>query len=371
MSTGKDLALSASALAHAPILPTANATTEVESRYVVVLKQSVGKAAVVAHMQRANLVLSTQNAKAFEIGALKGYSVQATAEGVRRLAESDEIEYIEPDQTFHLTPNPTFTGATPQHAKRDVQTAAPCNLARISHRRPGGTDYVYERTGGTWVYVLDTGVKVTHVKFEGRAIWGFSAVGGVPDDQNGHGTYVAGVASSQTYGVARFAGVVGVKVLGGDGSGTTWGIIAGINWAVQDMRTRGSVGKATAVLAVGGAYSVALNNAVAAASNAGLFFAVAAGSSNTDNVGSSPGSEPSVCTVGATTIDDVRLPSSNHGAGTAAAHIAGLGAYSLALEGPRGAVALCERLREVATRDALSGIPSGTPNLLAYNLSGL
>jgi oryzin len=55
----------------------------------------------------------------------------------------------------------------------------------------------------------------------------------------------------------------------------------------------------------------------------------------------------------------------------AAAHIAGLGAYFLALEGPRGAVALCQRLREVATQNALSGIPSGTSNLLAYNLSGL
>jgi oryzin len=59
------------------------------------------------------------------------------------------------------------------------------------------------------------------------------------------------------------------------------------------------------------------------------------------------------------------------GTSMAAAHIAGLGAYFLALEGPRGAVALCQRLREVATQNVLTGIPSGTPNLLAYNLSGL
>ena len=183
------------------------------------------------------------------------------------------------------------------------------------------------------------------------------------------------------------------------------------------MQTKGLVGRATALLAVGGAYSNALNNAVAAASNSGLFFAVAAGSSNTDNSGSSPGSEASVCTTGASTIDDARLSSSNYGPGSmflfdtcfttrsmltmttvdifapgaqvtslwitsntavqtlsgtsmAAAHIAGLGAYFLALEGPRSAVALCERLREVATKNVLTGIPSGTPNLLAYNLSG-
>lgn len=59
------------------------------------------------------------------------------------------------------------------------------------------------------------------------------------------------------------------------------------------------------------------------------------------------------------------------GTSMAAAYVAGLGAYFLALEGPRSPVALCERLREVATKNALSGIPSGTANLLAYNLSGL
>lgn len=59
------------------------------------------------------------------------------------------------------------------------------------------------------------------------------------------------------------------------------------------------------------------------------------------------------------------------GTSMAAAHVAGLAAYFLAIEGARGAVALCERLREVATKNALSGIPPGTSNLLAYNNSGL
>lgn len=89
-------------------------------------------------------------------------------------------------------------------------------------------------------------------------------------------------------------------------------IISGINWAVQDMQAKGRVGKATAVLAVGGAYSAALNSAVAAASNAGLFFAVAAGSENTSGNGS-PSSEPTACTSGATTIDDAKAPYSNYG----------------------------------------------------------
>jgi oryzin len=59
------------------------------------------------------------------------------------------------------------------------------------------------------------------------------------------------------------------------------------------------------------------------------------------------------------------------GTSSAAAHIAGLGAYILALEGYRDPVALCQRLRAIATKDVLSGLPAGSSNLLAYNLSGL
>lgn len=90
-------------------------------------------------------------------------------------------------------------------------------------------------------------------------------------------------------------------------------LISGINWAVQDMQSKGRVGRATAVLAVGGSYSATLNQAVASGSNAGLFFAVVAGNSNTDAGGYSPASEPKACTVGGTTMDDAKMSTSNYG----------------------------------------------------------
>jgi oryzin len=94
-------------------------------------------------------------------------------------------------------------------------------------------------------------------------------------------------------------------------------IISGINWTVNDIQTRGRIGKATALLAVGGSFSAALNSAVAAASNAGVMFAVAAGGDGSDAGNTSPGSEPTACTVGATTTGDARASSSNYGsAGT-------------------------------------------------------
>lgn len=80
------------------------------------------------------------------------------------------------------------------------------------------------------------------------------------------------------------------------------------------MSNKGLTGKATAVLALGGAFSTALNQAVASASNSGLFFAVVAGNENTDAGNFSPGSEPTACTVGGTTINDAKMSTSNYGA---------------------------------------------------------
>ena len=176
------------------------------------------------------------------------------------------------------------------------------------------------------------------MEFQGRATFGFNAVGGANDDVNGHGTHLAGIASSSTYGVARFANIIAVKVLNDQGSSASMSfipnsflsalsqatreriltvypvstIISGIQWAVKDMQTRGLTGKWTALLAVGGSYSAAMNSAVASATSAGLFFAVPTGSDGgTGNT--SPASEPSACTVGGTTSSDARMSSANYG----------------------------------------------------------
>jgi oryzin len=82
---------------------------------------------------------------------------------------------------------------------------------------------------------------------------------------------------------------------------------------VQDIQSKGRVGKATGLLAVGGGYSAALNAAVASAASSGLMLAVAAGSEGTSGGNTSPGSEPTACVVGATTITDARMSSSNYG----------------------------------------------------------
>jgi hypothetical protein len=385
----------------APFIKLDSSAKAVPNSYIVVLKDNVSDTAFSSHLKWADGILKTSSDAGrkftYNAGGFKGYNIRLPEAAAKLLAASDDIAYIEPDAALSLPPTPQI----PTKTRRNVQTAAPWNLARISHRRRTSTDYVYTPTTGTSVYVIDTGLMTSHQAFGGRAIFGYNAVGGSNTDANGHGTFVGGIASSDKYGVARYATVIGVKALEDSGSTTISTLISAINWCVTDMQTRGGgrVNKSAALLAVGGGFSASLNQAVASGSTNGLFFAVAAGGSNTNAGQTSPASEPSACTVGGTTIDDARASWSNYGAvidifapgqniigpwitsstatntisGTSAAtaHIAGLGAYFLGVEGPRTPAALCQRIKDVATSNVLTGIPSGTVNLLAYNNSGL
>jgi subtilisin family serine protease len=95
--------------------------------------------------------------------------------------------------------------------------------------------------------------------------------------------------------------------------GTNSGVIAGINFAANDQKTRSCPNGAVANMSLGGARSTAVNSAAANAVSAGLFMAVAAGNENQDASNSSPASEATVYTVGATDSADKRASFSNYG----------------------------------------------------------
>lgn len=115
--------------------------------------------------------------------------------------------------------------------------------------------------------------------FEDRATFGYNSVQGSSNtDKNGHGTHVSGTIGGKTYGVSKKAHLVGVKVLGDDGSGSNSTVMAGIQWAVQDAEKKG-VKKCVANMSLGGGYSRALNMAVKACVGRGLTMVVAAGNS--------------------------------------------------------------------------------------------
>ncbi|MFF7437379.1 S8 family serine peptidase [Streptomyces sp. NPDC008122] len=218
-----------------------------------------------------------------------------------------------PDPT-EPTPDPTEPTPPPNvgQGPGDVQTNPPSwGLDRIDQAGlPLDSSYTYPNTAANvHAYIIDTGIRTTHTDFGGRANWGINTTGdGVDEDCQGHGTHVAGTTAGSKYGVAKEAQLVAVKVLNCSGSGTTEGVIAGIDWV-----TANAVKPAVANMSLGGARSQAMNDAVARSTAAGITYAVAAGNENADACGVSPASEPSAITVGATTGADARASFSNYG----------------------------------------------------------
>merc|ERR1711879_335892 len=163
---------------------------------------------------------------------------------------------------------------------------------------------------GVRVYIVDTGVRTTHMDFEGRVEFGTdTAEYPSPEtDTNGHGSHVAGTILGKNYGVAKDATGFAVRVLGSNGFGTTAGVIEGVEWTVENESKLGSSGaiKAVANMSLGGGASTAMNEAVAAAVEAGIVYVVAAGNESQAACNSSPAAEETAITVACSdSTDDI------------------------------------------------------------------
>ncbi|MFM8390207.1 MAG: S8 family peptidase, partial [Actinomycetota bacterium] len=208
---------------------------------------------------------------------------------------------------------------------------------------------------------------------------------------NGHGTHVAATAAGQAFGVAPDATIIPVKVLDCYGSGTLAGVVAGLDWMVAHHQAGVP---AVANMSLGGSTSVALNQAVARAVADGITVVVAAGNSALDACKASPASEPLAVTVGATDRYDSRASYSNYGtcvdifapgssilsagiddandeatlSGTSMAspHVAGAAALLLELAPSLAPADVARLLTTAASRNVISDIGTGSPNLLLY-----
>ena len=123
------------------------------------------------------------------------------------------------------------------------QPNAPWGLASLSSTRPGSTTYNYDSSAGSggYAYIVDSGINIAHNDFGGRAVRGYNAAGGTFTDSIGHGTHVAGTIGGSTYGVAKKATLIDVKVFLGEQSSTSI-ILDGFNWAVNDAVSKGRRG---------------------------------------------------------------------------------------------------------------------------------
>ncbi|MFI9344275.1 S8 family peptidase [Streptomyces sp. NPDC052773] len=275
----------------------ADSPTAIKDSYIVTLKKGTGLKA--ASSQGKALIQRYGGSVKKTFGAaLNGYTATLSEAEAKRLAADPAVAAVEQNQRVSIDA---------------TQSNAPWGLDRIDQTSlPLSGTYTYPDTAGTGVtaYVIDTGVRITHSQLTGRAFNGYDAVDGdtTAQDGNGHGTHVATTIAGSTYGVAKKAKIVAVRVLNNSGSGTTAGVIAGIDWV-----TKNHSGPSVANMSLGGGVSTTLDTAVRNSIASGVTYAVAAGNSNANASSFSPARVAEAITVGATTSTDARASYSNYG----------------------------------------------------------
>ena len=363
----------------APLFKGAPGSQSIEGSYIIVMRESV--ADVDAAVDQIVLKFGFKSDYRFR-NAIKGFAGKLSSSQVDELRKDPSVAYIEQDQVAHIIttqPNPPSWG-----------------LDRIDQRNlPLDASYTYNQTGaGVDAYIIDTGIRITHNDFGGRASVGYDAItpGGAAPDSNGHGTHVAGTVGGTAYGVAKGVHLIAVKVLNANGSGSYSQVIAGVDWVTSNHTTAPAV----ANMSLGGPVSSALDNAVRNSIADGVTYCVAAGNSHVDASTQSPSRVGEAVTVGASNSSDGFASFSNYGSvvdlcapgvsitsdwnssntatntisGTSMAspHATGVAALYLEANPTAAPSQVVSALTSNATTNVLSGVPTGTANRLLYSI---
>jgi len=332
----------------------------------------------------------------------EAYAVRTVDEvAVEKLSMNPEVKYVEQSQVMRAIGGSEEEsaawlkdeGANASMACATYAVTGLWGLSRVSGATLSTTRALANDDSlgaGVTVFIIDTGIHLTHTSFGGRATHGFDSTGEGSGDGNGHGTHCAGTAAGNPHGLSRRSPIVAVKVLGRSGSGSTQGVIAGVNFVAQRAGLR--VGS----MSLGGGFSQASNDAVDAAFRAGAVMVVAAGNSNANACTFSPASAPLGICVGSTTNADARSSFSNFGtcvhtfapgsnilsawigsntatntiSGTSMAcpHVAGIAASIWSTRTGNNAATTRTQTINQNTANRLTGIGTGSPNRLAQTI---
>ncbi len=294
-------AVVATAAAAVFVAPTASAETAtvqsvsdaIPDSYIVVLKENQVSTAETLTARYGGTVTSTWRT------ALNGFAARMTAKQAAQLAADPSVSYVQENGRVTI---------------QDSQQNPPSwGLDRVDQRQVGRDGrYVFETPAShVRAYVLDTGIRISHTTFGGRASWGVNTIDANNTDCHGHGTHVAGTIGGAEYGVAKSASLVAVKVLDCAGNGTWEAIIGGVDWV-----TRNAVRPAVANMSLAGGANAAVDQAVRNSIASGITYAIASANANQNACNFSPARVAEAITVNATDVNDRRAAFSNWGSCT-------------------------------------------------------
>jgi len=281
----------------------------IENEYIVVFKKGMKQEVVDTHLgglKEFGTVHKTWHIANEDVTKeFRGYHMTVEGSSVEAIKArfGNEVESVEQNSIVKAS----------RKADCSMQSGATWGIVRTAEKNNDKNGfYSYGNDGaGVTAYVIDTGIRCSHNEFKGRCKWGYDSANfpSPQTDLNGHGTHVAGTIGGTVYGLAKKVNLVGVAVLSASGSGSTAGVISGVEWSANDAKGKKAVGN----MSLGGGFSAASNAAVSSAKASGLAMIVASGNSNTNSCSFSPASSDGAYTVDSSDSADRRSSFSNYG----------------------------------------------------------